>query len=160
MNKIVEYLLNWWVSRPSNILLGESSVAVLPQQWSEISYVNVFGLTLLPILVSILICYTLTHKMGKSFLFRWWKFNIITSILVGIAIFLFLSSKSIPSGNIEAIINWQLPTYIIVNRAIVGFLQSFIYYYILSSVLVKILGGAFSIPKFRTNLAYPFPKLF
>ena len=160
MSKFLEYILNWWVSRPSNIFINGVTCSILPEHWSSLSWTNVLGLTIIPVLISIVLCYTFTRSLGRSFLIRWWIFNIITAIAVAILIYVFMISKTFVSGLSDSLIYWSLPNFIIMNRCIVGFLQSILYFFIFSTILVKILGGGLNIPKFKNNLSYPFPKLF
>lgn len=160
MNKIIEYILNWWASRPSNIFVNGETVAVLPQHWMQLSWVNVLALTLIPVIISIFICYTATSKRGGAFLLRWWIFNAFTSIFVAIIIFFFMYSKTFVGGTIENPIYWKIPLFMIVSRSLVGFFQSLICYIILSSILARILGGLFNKQKFLNNMVYPLPKLF
>lgn len=160
MNKLIEYILNWWVSRPSNIFISGVTCSVLPEHWMTLSWVNVLGLTLLPVLISIIFCYTLTSSIGRPFLIRWWKFNILTALIVAIFIYIFMSTKIFVSGQTDSLIYWSLPSFIIINRCLAGFLQSLLYFLIFSYLLVNILGGALNISKFKDNLSYPIPKLF
>lgn len=161
MNKFIEYFLNWWVSRPANIFIDGITVAVDPKHWLELSWVNFLGFTFLPVIVSILICYLITKARGGGFLFRWWIFNLITSVLVAIGITIFMKSKVFVGGTINSPIYWQIPNFMILSRALVGLLQSFLLYIIFSFVISRLFGGAIiTIQKFNLNKAYPLPRLF
>jgi len=160
MNKIIEYILNWWVSRPANIFVNDESVAVLPQHWMELSWVNALAFTLFPVIVSIIICYTVTSARGGRFLFQWWMFNIFTGVIVAFLIFFFLLTKTFVGGTIENPVYWKIPVFMITSRALVGFFQSLICYTILSFIIANILGRFFGIQKFDNNKAYPIPHLF
>jgi hypothetical protein len=164
--RFLEILLNWWAPRPSNILIpgtvpgSMESVSVLPREWIELSWVMVIGYTVIPIIISILICYMLTRAQGKRFLMRWWIFLFLTALFDAIMIYIFLSSKAFAFGTAESMLYWKLPAFMVLNRTIVGFCQTILYYYLFSILIVKVLGGIFNFPKFRLNLAYPFPNLF
>jgi len=114
---------------------------------------------LIPVIISIFLCYTLTKSQGRSFLIRWWLFMLATSAFDTALIFVFLLSKTFVSGSVDLPVYWKIPTFMIASRAIVGLLQSMLYYYLFSILIVKILGGLFSFAKFRMNLAYPYPKM-
>lgn len=164
--RFLEILLNWWAQRPSNILIpgtvpgSMESVSVLPREWMELSWIMVIGYTVILIIISIFLCYLLTRAQGKRFLIRWWIFLFITALFNAVIIYIFLSSKTFASGTAEAMLYWKIPTFIVLNRALVGFCQTILYYYLFSILFVKVLGGIFNFPKFRLNLAYPFPNLF
>lgn len=164
--RFLEIILNWWASRPSNILIpgtvpgAMESVSVLPREWMELSWIIVLGYTIVPIIVSILLCYSLTRSQGKRFLLRWWIFLIATALINAVIIYIFLSSKTFAGGAEETLLYWKIPWYMVFSRSLVGFFQTIVYYYLLSILFVKLLGGIFNFPKFRLNLAYPFPNLF
>ena len=160
MKGIIELIINWWVSRPSNIYIEGISVSILPQHWMELSWVNFLGFTIIPVLISIFICYTLTNSEGRGFLIRWWLFLIVTSVIDAIIIFIFLKSKTFVAGLEDAPIYWKIPNFMILSRALVGFFQSILFYYLLSIVIVKLLGGWLNVKKFTRNLFYPYPRLF
>lgn len=164
--RFLEILLNWWAQRPSNILIpgtvpgSMESVSVLPREWMELSWIMVMGYTLIPIIILIFLCYLLTRSQGKRFLIRWWIFLFLTALFNAVMIYIFLSSKTFASGTAESMLYWKVPSFMVLNRALAGFCQTILYYYLLSILSVKVLGGIFNFPKFRLNLAYPFPNLF
>lgn len=160
MNKFIEYFLNWWVTRPSNIFVNGITCSVPPDHWMTLSWVNFLFITLFPVLISIILCYTTTSKLGKPFLIRWWLFNLLTAVIVSSLIYVYMMTKIFVCGTSDSQIFWNIPSFMILNRCIVGFLQAIVYYFIFSVIIVKMLGGVFRISKFNSNLSYPFPKLF
>ncbi|MFZ4590660.1 MAG: hypothetical protein ACOYN6_06660 [Ignavibacteria bacterium] len=161
MNKALEYIFNWWASRPANIFIDNVTVAVNPKHWMELSWVNFFGLTLAPVILSIVICYLLTNSRGGKFLFRWWMFNIFTSLIIAVLIFVFLKSNTFVGGTMEAPVYWKIPDFLTISRALVGFLQSFIANIIFSYIITRLFGGLITtVQKFNINKVYPLPRLF
>ena len=158
MNRFIEVFLNWWVQRPSNIHVEGYTAAVRPEHWLELSWVIFLALIILPVIISILVCYSTTRSMGRGFLIRWWLFMVFTALINAFLIFIFLSSKTFTGD--EFIIYWKIPTFMVLSRALCGAVQTLLFYYLISILFTKVLGGYFNLTKFRTNISYPYPKLF
>jgi hypothetical protein len=157
MKKFVDDIFNWWVNRPVNIPTNTgTTISMEIFNWYDITWTMVLLYTLLPVILSILICYIITDRSGNDFRNRWWMFMILTSVTVGLLIYIFLSGILIygPDGVVA------FPKTIAVNRAIVGVLQAMVLYYLLSGLISNLLGRIFSINKFKINLRTPIPKLF
>lgn len=156
MNELLQIFLNWWVERPGNIPVGEETLSVPLRQWTEISYVTFLGITLGIITVSIFFCYLTTRRVGIPFIKRWWLFMVLTAIVNGIVVYLYLSGVTIAVEDRA----FSLPTSTSFSRSIVALLQTPIYYYLLSGLLCRLLGAILNVGKFHDNQRIPIPRLF
>jgi hypothetical protein len=156
MNHFLDILLNWWVLQPGAIIVQGSgeSIFIEPVQWREISIISATA-TVVAVALGVLLCYLPTRRLGQAFLRRWWLFAGLTALASGTAVFVYLMQAGFMYNEAP----YSIPFTIAVSRAVVGFLQGGLYFYLASAVGCMLLGKLLGIQAFVNNQQIPVPHL-